>query len=139
MNGWAGDDILRGGNGNDFLAGNEGNDTLYGMDGNDQLFGATGNDTLSGGAGDDILRGGTGTDTFIYDAGADLIGDFLNDVDRLSLDSTALGLIGQTAQDIADMATIVNDALFWDFGAGNTLTLNDWQDSDDIVDDIYLF
>jgi serralysin len=139
LHGWAGNDLLRGGDGNDFLAGNEGNDTLYGMDGNDRLYGATGNDTLSGGAGDDILRGGTGTDTFIYDAGADRIGDFLNDVDRLSLDSTALGLIGQTAQDIAAMATQLENALFWDFGGGNTLTLNDWEDPDDIVDDIYLF
>ena len=37
------------------------------------------------------------------------------------------------------MATQLENALFWDFGGGNTLTLDDWEDPDDIVDDIYLF
>lgn len=139
LHGWDGNDLLRGGEGNDFLAGNEGNDTLHGMDGNDQLYGATGNDTLSGGAGDDLMRGGQGFDTFVYDTGKDRIGDFLNDVDRLSLDSAALGLNGLSAQEIADMATQLDTALFWDFGGGNTLTLDDWEDANDIIDDIYLF
>ena len=139
LHGWDGNDLLRGGDGSDFLAGNEGNDTLYGMDGNDQLYGATGNDTLSGGAGDDLMRGGEGADTFVYDAGKDRIGDFLNDVDRLSLNSAALGLDGLTAQEIAAMATQLDTALFWDFGGGNTLTLDDWEDANDIIDDIYLF
>ncbi|NBT53212.1 MAG: protease, partial [Marivivens sp.] len=66
-------------------------------------------------------------EAFVYDAGQDRIGDFLNDVDRLSLNSAALGLDGLSAQEVAAMATQLDTALFWDFGGGNTLTLDDWE------------
>jgi hypothetical protein len=52
--------------GNDSLDGGVGNDTLYGYDGNDTLFGDVGDDELYGLEGNDFLDGGAGND-FVYD------------------------------------------------------------------------
>ncbi|MCL7406848.1 M10 family metallopeptidase C-terminal domain-containing protein [Paradonghicola geojensis] len=139
IRGLSGNDTIDGGDGNDLLFGNLNHDVINAGNGADDVRAGWGNDTLSGGAGDDLMRGGEGADTFVYDAGKDRIGDFLNDVDRLSLNSAALGLDGLSAQEVAAMATQLDTALFWDFGGGNTLTLDDWEDANDIIDDIYLF
>ena len=72
----SGKDTLYGKDGNDYLAGNAGNDKLYGQNGDDTLWGGTGNDTLKGGDGDDI---------FIYSAGKDVITDYVESEDKISI------------------------------------------------------
>ena len=87
--GWAGKDIMNGGNGNDVLWGRNGDDTLNGGNGNDELNGENGsdilngdygNDTLNGGAGNDILNGGWDNDELNGENGDDILnGDYGND------------------------------------------------------------
>jgi Ca2+-binding RTX toxin-like protein len=85
--GGTGRDTLRGGDGTDELYGGASNDILSGQAGDDFLFGEAGNDTLRGGPGDDALSGGKDADTFILtlDPGHDLVQDFRDGTDRLSL------------------------------------------------------
>lgn len=58
---------------------------ISGGGGNDRLAGASGNDTLIGADGNDTLSGGFGVDSFIFSGGNDLVTDFADDVDVLSL------------------------------------------------------
>jgi serralysin len=67
---------------------------LRGNSGNDAILGREGMDQITGGAGADRLAGGTGNDTFIYtstgdstvaSSGRDLILDFLQGADKISL------------------------------------------------------
>ncbi len=92
-----------GGDGGDLIWGNavanvilggSGNNHLHGGAGNDLLYGGVDNDQLSGDAGADILSGGLGLDTFIFHklsdstaalTGQDLITDFTNGSDKISL------------------------------------------------------
>ena len=67
--------------------------------GNDLDNTLTGNaaaNILNGQAGNDILSGGGGTDRFILDSltGSDLISDFLSGTDKLVLDNSGLGGLG---------------------------------------------
>ena len=79
--GGAGPDVLQSLSSNDFLSGGLGSDTLFGGanddtlgggDNNDLLFGGQDRDLLIGGAGDDSLAGDLGSDTLVGGAGADL-------------------------------------------------------------------
>ncbi len=94
LNGDSGNDYLEGGVGLDVLSGGDNQDTLYGGADNDRLLGGKANDTLIGGSGNDWLNGedgrdsltgGTGQDTFVLAIGNDLILDFEDGIDRLSL------------------------------------------------------
>ena len=94
----------RGGAGNDFIHGNAaanvlesggGTDWLLGYGGNDTLIGGSGVTALVGGSGRDILFGGTGADYFTFwkatDSGPtratrDVITDFADGTDFISLD-----------------------------------------------------
>lgn len=89
LTGLKGTDTLYGHDGNDVLYGNAGNDILYGDAGNDTLYGGTQNDRLIGGAGNDLLLGGAGADRFVFngDAGADVIADFQNGIDKIEISS----------------------------------------------------
>jgi D-alanyl-D-alanine carboxypeptidase len=98
-----GSDNLDGGNGADMLLGGVGNDDLLGDDGNDQLFGGAGRDDLQGGEGNDRISGGFGRDkmfggedddTFVFAKlsdsrvgkdNRDIIYDYDNDDDRISV------------------------------------------------------
>jgi Ca2+-binding RTX toxin-like protein len=73
LNGYAGDDLLDGGEGNDTLYGGNGNDVLTGGDGDDKFYGEVGNDLLEGGEGDDTLGGSDGDDTLIGGTGNDTL------------------------------------------------------------------
>jgi Ca2+-binding RTX toxin-like protein len=110
------DDKLTGNSGANNLAGNYGNDTLIGQAGNDYLYGGSGNDNLQGGAdidylsgdagddkffggaGVDVYYGSTGADTFYFDvkevAGFDSVSDFVSGEDKIAIDQSAFGGIG---------------------------------------------
>jgi D-alanyl-D-alanine carboxypeptidase len=88
------DNQLIGLGGNDRLAGGSGNDRLIGGEGNDVLNGRDGRDTLRGGTGRDVMWGGDDGDRFVFtsiiDSGTtkssrDLIRDFDEAEDRISL------------------------------------------------------
>jgi len=100
-----------------------GNDILTGGDGDDSLFGGVGNDQLTGGLGHDELTGGAGNNTFVFSLAEntdnDVIHDFTVGDDSLSFtdvidDGTATGL------DFGDVVSGVSDTVS---GGDVTLTL----------------
>ncbi|MCC0069318.1 MAG: M10 family metallopeptidase C-terminal domain-containing protein [Rhodobacteraceae bacterium] len=119
------DDTLSGDLGDNRLFGREGADRLYGRAGNDYLNGGANNDRLDGGLGDDTLRGGQNADTFVFDAGADRVEDFTAvQNDRIAIDKALIGgsvLTG--AEIVASYASVIGGMVVFDFGSGNTLTL----------------
>lgn len=116
------DDILGGDASNNRLFGREGNDYLNGRDGNDYLNGGGNQDTLVGGAGDDTLRGGASQDTFVFDAGADVIEDW--HLDNINLDRDLWGGANlATAVIIETYGSVAGGNTVFDFGSGNSLTL----------------
>jgi Ca2+-binding RTX toxin-like protein len=119
------DDTLSGDLGDNRLFGREGADRLYGRAGNDYLNGGANNDRLDGGLGDDTLRGGQSADTFVFDAGADRVEDFTAvQNDRIAIDKALIGgsvLTG--AEIVASYASVIGGMVVFDFGSGNTLTL----------------
>lgn len=146
---WGGDksDTLRGGDGNDRLKGESGSDTLWGDGGTDKLWGGGGKDTLVGGEGDDVLRGnsgddrldgdgglsaptgndtltgGDGADVFIFAGGQDVITDFEDDIDTLTLDQNLWDGTLSVSDVIGTYASADTDGTTFDFGNGVTLAL----------------
>ena len=108
----------------DDIYGNGGNDKLFGFGGNDELNGGTGNDWLQGGTGNDELTGGGGRDTFVFSSGHDEIEDFSARDDKIVIDSK-LGI--KSFADLMKKAKVVDggEDVRFDFGKGNTLTLED--------------
>ena len=138
LDGGSGADRLQGGNGDDTLLGGYGRDlawtgkagrsdadVLEGGAGNDQLFGLAGADCLMGEAGNDILTGGAGRDTFVFNAGADRITDFCVEADNLVLDDALWSGTRSAARIIYDFAIVTDSDILFDFGGGNSLTLQD--------------
>jgi Ca2+-binding RTX toxin-like protein len=81
LQGFSGDDTLRGGRNRDTISGGEGDDLLVGRAGNDSILGGAGNDILRGSGGNDSLIGGPGDDELRGDSGNDqLLGRFGDDV-----------------------------------------------------------
>ncbi|QBF34277.1 calcium-binding protein [Thalassococcus sp. S3] len=109
--GGTGNDQIFGADGNDTLFGEGGNDTVLGQQGDDVIGGGAGNDRLHGGFGNDQMFGGAGADLFIFNAtdGADVIGDFQNDIDTIQLSSMAYTL------------SVTAAGARLDFGGGNSL------------------
>ena len=126
---------FEGGAGNDTLVGNTVGDVLNGGDGDDSLSGEGGNDVLDGGTGNDFLSGGGAMDTFVFSSGSDhdVITDFQNDIDTIQL--LNLGLVD--VSDALSRATEVGVDVVFDFGGGNTLTVQNTQISA-LADDIIL-
>ncbi|MBR4153445.1 MAG: hypothetical protein IKT98_10875 [Selenomonadaceae bacterium] len=81
------------------------------------LVGGTRNDTLSGSFFDDSLTGGKGSDVFIYNGGSDIITDYSKN-DKISVGS------GFTLESY----TIDGKNVVLDYGAGNSLTINNSKD-----------
>lgn len=79
IQGYPGEDVLRGTNSAD---------SIYGYAGDDSLYGYNGVDTLVGGTDDDWLEGGKGGDTFVYKIGDgnDTIADY-SEIDRIKFQS----------------------------------------------------
>jgi Ca2+-binding RTX toxin-like protein len=103
-------------------------------DGNaNRLTGGTNDDVLAGLTGDDDLTGGSGSDTFIFapSSGDDTIVDFKSEdvIDFNAFDfaddAVALALASQTGADVV-----------FDFGGGNTLTVQNFQKTDFADDNI---
>lgn len=121
-------DSLLGGRGSDVLWGQAGNDVLLGEQGNDWLHGGDGNDRLEGGRGNDQLTGGIGADRFTFrpPMGRDAITDFSAAEGDVLFFAAALtgGVKTLTdAQVLASYATDLGDAIRFDFGGGQTVTL----------------
>ena len=131
-------DRVSGDTGDNRLFGRRGNDVLYGRQGNDYLNGGANNDVLNGGAGNDVLRGGTHSDTFVFNAGADVIEDFADNTDTIQLEDALWGG-GLTTAQILAMASVSGSDTVFDFGGGNTLTLQNFTDIAALADDILVF
>lgn len=128
--GKGGDDRLEGGVGGDTLWGDQGDDVMLGGRGGDRMRGGSGDDFLSGNrgqdrldgqAGDDFLIGGRGKDVFIFknNGGSDTVGDFKPGKDLLNI-------IGHgTSADLLDQARDTDEGLLFEFGAGDSLLLQD--------------
>ena len=130
-------DELFGNEGSDRMWGGRGSDVLWGEAGKDRLFGDTGNDWLDGGEGDDQLDGGRGVDqltgglgadrfTFRSGSGRDVVTDFsVAEGDTLALDAALVGgnRSMSDAQVIALYAFDLGDAVLFDFGGGQMITL----------------
>ncbi|MCF1708741.1 hypothetical protein L0V05_07930 [Tabrizicola sp. J26] len=118
------DDRLSGDSGANRLFGRDGSDLLSGRNGADYLNGGSGRDTLDGGPHGDTLRGGTQADLFIFNGGSDVIEDFRPaEGDRLQIDDTIFGP-GWTSTDLVQaFAHVEGRAEVFDFGFGNSLTL----------------
>ena len=86
------------------------------------ILGGTGNDTLDGGKGNDTLTGGKGADIFIYSAGNDIITDYGNGSDKISLGSA----IKNFSVDSSDIALELDDgSLKIANGAGKKISVID--------------
>ncbi|MDX8349946.1 calcium-binding protein [Cognatiyoonia sp. IB215446] len=134
-----GNDTLRGEDGADILLGGQGNDLLVGGNGQDLLRGGEGNDRLEGGAGDDLLFGDAGADTFVFNGGNDLISDFEQGVDQITLDASLwTGLT--SAEDVLFVyGSIDGTQATIDLGDGNVLIIENVTDYPTLADDIALF
>ncbi|MEL6563875.1 MAG: calcium-binding protein [Pseudomonadota bacterium] len=144
LKGGGGNDSIDGGAGNDFIKGGTRADVLNGGEGDDRIFansfadvlnGDAGNDllnaggdadTLNGGTGNDTLKGGGGQDVFVFEAdmGADVVLDFQDDVDALQISSALTGGDTDAARVVATFADVIAGNTVFDFGGGNTITLN---------------
>lgn len=90
----------------------------------DTIEAGLGMDTLDGGMGNDILSGGRGSDIFIYglNYGADVIRDFSligRGADKIAISKT----LADNFDALMKRASQAGPDLVFDFGAGNTLTL----------------
>lgn len=90
------ENLILSGSGNINGTGNALANMLTGNAGANTLNGGGGADVLNGGAGADVLWGGEGADRFIFDSliGSDSVQDFESGVDRIVLDNSALGGVG---------------------------------------------
>lgn len=133
LDGMGGNDKLLGEAGNDTIRGSAGNDSLYGGAGSDRLNGGSGNDLLDGQAGSDFLTGGTGADVFKFTKGSgrDVITDFQDDLDTISL--RGFGLTGPR-QALANAEQVERDVVF-NFDGGNILVVRNAMLTD-LTDDL---
>ena len=88
------------------------------------------------GAGNNVLTGGLGVDTFVFSGGADLVTDFRDGQDKITL---ALQLWDGPPPGIASLlseATVTSTGLHLDFGGGNMLDIAGIFDANLLADDI---
>ncbi|WP_108814454.1 calcium-binding protein [Loktanella sp. Alg231-35] len=137
--GLAGSDTLFGNAGHDILDGGDGADTLFGGSGNDTLTGGNGHDYLNGGAGDDVLWGRTGADTFEFNGGTDVIGDFEQGIDHLTLDTALWTGLTSAADVLLYYGSFADGRITIDLGDGNILHIDGITDVTTLAEDISLF
>ena len=138
LNGGQARDRLEGGAGNDLLSGGAGGDLLLGGSGADTLNSNTGPDTLVGGGGDDVLRGGADGDRFEFDLGhgRDRIDNLVTE-DVIAISTALAG--GQSAAQIAARATMNGSDAVINFGNGDRLILDNFDDLGSLSGIIELF
>lgn len=148
IRGGTGNDVLNGNGKSDLLLGEDGNDTLRGGNGKDILKGGDDNDFLMGGIGRDQLFGGSGNDTFVFKDGwaVDVVRDFEDDIDTISLDSSLWGGNLTIAQVIAlyGSSNVANNGnggthVELDFGGGDIFKIHGITDVNDLLNDISIF
>ncbi|MFA6971700.1 MAG: calcium-binding protein, partial [Gallionella sp.] len=121
--GFAGNDILKGGNSNDALSDTGGKNLFIGGAGTDALAGNSGNEMFVGGIGNDTITTGNGADIIAFNRGDGM--DVVNG--SIGTDNTiALGK-GISYADIA--LSKVNNDLIIEVGSGEQLTLANWYDT----------
>lgn len=141
LKGSTGSDFVKGSSGADTVSGNAGDDTLWGGSGNDTLYGGGDSDELHGGSGNDVLKGGDGSDQFIFRQGwdQDAITDFslVDDVLVFVQDDLWQGNLSE--QDVVNTyASVVSGDVVFDFGNGDTLSLNGYSSLTGLSDSITL-
>ncbi|CTQ33197.1 calcium-binding protein [Jannaschia rubra] len=121
----ADDSTLFGGVGGDLLSGGAGSDRLLGYHGDDTLMGGAGRDTIAGNDGNDLLTGGDDRDIFVFQAGSgrDTITDFTPRHDRLFIDDALVDGLTDPTEIIARYAHVAGGQVTFDFGDGNSVTL----------------
>nr|WP_228028481.1 Calx-beta domain-containing protein [Donghicola mangrovi] len=136
ISGSGGDDTIKGDNGNDLLEGDSGDDMIFGGKGADKGNGGIGADYIDGGTGNDILTGGAHPDDFAFDiarGGKDKITDFAGN-DTLIFYRRGQEMTKEKAQAfVNEYATETKNGVLFDFGKGNTLLIEDADDSADLV------
>lgn len=137
--GGTGDDTIDGLGGNDSILGMAGDDQdeLVGGAGNDTLFGNFGDDTLNGGIGDDLLMGGFGSDTFVFTGGHDVIDDFVDGEDLITLSGDGIP-VGYSAilDNIEDFFAVDVNDLVLTVDATTSLRIQGITDVNLVLDDI---
>jgi serralysin len=122
-----GDNILSGLAGNDTLTGGAGADRLIAGAGNDMLMAGAGNDRLTASAGWDRLWGGDGADDFVFSGNfsREVIRDFsVRGGDDLLLNDSLWSGHLSASQVVARYADVVHGHVIFDFGHGETITLD---------------
>ncbi|WP_341367438.1 calcium-binding protein [Yoonia sp. BS5-3] len=135
----SGDDMVHGGSGDDTLLGRGGNDTLMGEAGADIILGGAGDDVLDGGTGNDLLMGGAGADTFIFNGGEDVIEDFEQGLDTITLDGSLWTGLTSAADVLMVYGSVDGTTVTIDLEDGNVLEIYGVDDFSTLADDMALF
>ncbi|MFK7754847.1 MAG: M10 family metallopeptidase [Sedimentitalea sp.] len=140
LNGGNGRDTLEGGNNRDILNGGGSNDILMGGNGRDIIRGGNGGDRIEGGLQDDVLIGNNGADKFIFSGtiDRDVIKDFVKGTDELHLEDTLWTGTLSRAQVLNQFSQVISGDLVFDFGGGETITLEDISSKSGMAQDIVL-
>ncbi len=127
LKGGTGDDKLNGSGGNDKIKGAAGDDIIKGGRGNDQVFGGGGDDSVKGGGGRDIVHGDKGDDKMWGNGGADIFvferGDDRDTIMDFQNDADTIQFAGFRSTDPFDVAEQVGRDVVFNFGSGDTLTV----------------
>lgn len=102
-------------------------------------MGEAGNDTLAGGFGDDTLIGGAGADLFIFDHGNDIILDFDQTVDRITLDARLWTGLTNADDLLRVYGSVDGQRATLDFGDGDILIVDGVSDYALFADALILF
>lgn len=129
---------ITGSTGANSLNGGAGNDTIMGGQGNDTLRGQDGADRLDGGLRNDVLQGGAGADTLIFRSGADRITDFANNVDTIAIDDALWGGAVRTVAQLVAMAQMIGNDVYFSFGGGNSLLVENIGSKAQLLDDLVI-
>ena len=110
----------------------------FGNDLSNRMTGNASNNFLSGNGGNDTLIGAGGADHFVYRSGRDIVGDFVNDVDTIHIDDVLWGGGARTVAQVLASAQVIGGNTVFDFGNGNTLTVNGLTDIAALQNDLVI-
>ncbi|PIR39284.1 MAG: hypothetical protein COV35_01855 [Alphaproteobacteria bacterium CG11_big_fil_rev_8_21_14_0_20_39_49] len=128
--------VINGTSANNFLFGTNVADFIDGKGGNDLILGLAGDDEVNGGQGNDILLGGAGNDKFVFDAnsGNDIIWDFTKGSDKIDIDPSIYGNVG----DILSNITYQNGNAKIDLGGGNNIYVKGFTPNNPLTKDDFV-